>query len=160
AFTPVPAISFGIDTTDPANAMFVSANFPGAAAADITRAAAIYATLTGHITAINANARLDEKTGKYTYLGTQTERARQREWGFFAQDTWRTKPNLTLTGGVRWEVQAPYTSLNSSYAQVTYAGLFGESGPGNLFKPGTLSGQPTQYTQLKPGDKTYNTDYT
>src|SRR5262245_22384257 len=159
AFTPVPSITFGIDTTDPANAMFVGANFPGAAAADITRAAGIYALLTGHITAINANARLDEKTGKYIYLGQQTERARQREWGLFAQDSWRMSPNLTLTGGVRWEVQGPFTSLNSSYAQVTYASLFGESGPGNLFKPGTLSGQPTQYTQFKPGDKTFNTDY-
>jgi hypothetical protein len=159
AFTPVPSITFGIDTTDPANAMFVAANFPGAAAADITRAAAIYATLTGHITAINGNARLDEKSGKYTYLGTQTERAQQREFGFFAQDTWRTKPNLTLTGGVRWEVQGPFTSLNTSYSQVTWDSLFGESGKGNLFKPGTLSGSATQYTQFKPGDTTFKTDY-
>lgn len=159
AQTMVPSISFGIDTTDPASAMFVSANFPGAAAADITRAAAIYATLTGHITAINANARLDEQSGKYVYLGAQTERDEQREFGFFAQDSWRYRPNLTLTGGLRWEVQTPFKSLNSVYSQVPFDQLFGESGPGNLFKPGTLSGQSSKYVQFQPGDKAYNTDY-
>lgn len=163
AQTIVPSITFGIDTTDPANVLFstnTATNFPGAAAADITRAAAIYAVLTGHITAINANARLDENTGQYTYLGAQTERAEQREFGFFAQDSWRFRPNVTFTGGVRWEVQTPFKSLNTSYSQVSYSSLFGESGVGNLFKPGTLTGSPTQYTQFKPGDKTYNTDYT
>jgi len=28
---------------------------------------------------------------------------RQREWGFFAQDEWKARPNLTLTYGLRWE---------------------------------------------------------
>jgi hypothetical protein len=159
AQTIVPAISFGLDSTDPANAMFVSGNFPGSAAADITRAAAIYATLTGHITAINANARLSEVDGKYTYLGPQTERAKQTEWGVFAQDSWRFRPNLTLTGGLRWEVQNPFETLNTVYAQTTFAELFGESGQGNLFKPGTLTGKTSTYTPFVPGDKTYNTDY-
>src|SRR5262249_51512005 len=93
--TLVPSIAFGIDSTDPASAMFTSANFTGASTADINRAAGIYATLTGHITAISANARLDEKTGQYSYLGILTQRARQREMGLFAQDSWRMKPNLT-----------------------------------------------------------------
>lgn len=159
ALTAVPAITFGLDSTDPASAMFTTANFPGAAVADVNRAAAIYAVLTGHVTAINANARLDENTGKYNYLGSQTERARQREWGMFAQDSWRLRQNLTLTGGLRWEVQEPFQSLNTSYAQTTFTQLFGESGVGNLFKPGTLAGQASSYTQFKPGDKTYNTDY-
>jgi outer membrane receptor protein involved in Fe transport len=132
--------------------------FPGAAAADITRAANIYATLTGHITAINANARLTED-GKYVYLGPSLERAKMFEYGLFASDSWRAKPNLTLTGGLRWEVQSPFESMNTSYSQVTFAELFGESGPGNLFKPGTLQGKSSVYTQFKPGDKAFNVDY-
>ncbi len=157
--TLVPSVTFGIDSTDPASAMFVTANFPGASAADISRAAGIYAVLTGHITAISANARLDEKTGQYSYLGGLTQRAREREAGLFAQDSWRMRPSLTLTGGLRWEVQFPFTALNNVYAQVSYNDLFGVSGPGNLFKPGTLSGQPSQYTQFKAGSRTYQTDY-
>src|SRR5262249_16250567 len=151
--TLVPSITFGIDSADPANAMFTSGNFPGASNDDIARARGIYAALTGHITAINANARLDEETGQYSYLGIMTQRASQREMGLVAQDSWRMKPNLTLTGGLRWEVQFPFTALNDVYSQTTFAELFGVSGQGNLFSPGTLTGQPSQYTQYKSGSK-------
>src|SRR4029077_8546560 len=49
--------------------------------------------------------------------------------------------------------------LNNTLTNVTYEGLFGESGVGNLFKPGTLTGSPSQYTRFAAGQKTYNTDY-
>lgn len=157
--TLVPSITFGINTNDPAIAMFTSANFPGAAAADITRAANIYAVLTGHVTAITANARLNEETGQYEYLGKLTQRYRQREMGLFAQDTWRTRPNLTLTGGLRYEVQFPFTASSNVFSQVSFNDLFGISGPGNLFKPGTLTGRESQYTVFEPGTHTNNVDY-
>ncbi len=160
--TLVPSITFGVDQTDPAISMFSGANFPGSSAAVRARAANLYAVLTGRITAITANARLDEETGQYKYLGTLTQRARQRELGVFAQDSWRARQNLTLTGGLRWEVQFPFTALNNVYAQNTYADLFGVSGLGNLFQPGKLTGNPagSQYTQFKSGALSYNTDYT
>jgi hypothetical protein len=162
--TVVPTIGFGVNTNDPANAMFSgtagAANFPGAAAADITRAANIYAVLTGRVTSIAANAGLDEKTGKYVYLGNRVQRARQREMGIFAQDSWRARPNLTLNYGLRWEVQFPFIALNGSYSKTTVEGLFGVSGPGNLFKPGTLTGSVTEFVQYKNGERAYNPDYT
>jgi len=157
--TLVPTINFGVDSTDPAIAMFTSANFPGAAAADISRAAALYAVLTGRITAINANARLDEQTNQYTFLGALTQRARQREMGIFGQDSWRMRPNLTLNYGLRWEVQFPFIALNNVYSQVPFEDLFGVSGSGNLFKPGTLTGRESQYTQYKSNTGAFNTDY-
>ncbi|MCG3146409.1 MAG: hypothetical protein HONDAALG_04472 [Gammaproteobacteria bacterium] len=155
--TLAPSITFGIDTNDPANAMFTTANFPGAATADLTRARNIYAVLTGHVTAINGNARLDDN-GKYVYLGELTQKFRQREMGFFAQDAWRAKPNLTLTAGLRYEVQFPFTASNNVFSQVSFEDLFGESGPGNLFKPGTLTGRPSQYTAFTPGSHTSKID--
>src|SRR5262249_22756951 len=94
--TLVPTINFGVDTTDPAIAMFTTANFVDASGPDLTNARNLYAILTGRVTAINATARLDEKTGKYTYLGNAFERSHQKEFGFFIQDSWRMRPNLTL----------------------------------------------------------------
>ncbi len=157
--TLVPTINFGVDTNDPANAMFTPANFPGSSATDITNAKGIYAVLTGRIIAINGNARLDEKTGKYVYLGNAFERSRQKEIGFFGQDSWRVRPGLTLNYGVRWEAQGSFIPLNGSYTLPGTDAIWGISGPGNLFKPGTMTGTVTTFPQLKSGDSTYQTDH-
>ncbi len=159
AQTLVPTISFGVDTNDPAIAMFNTTNFPNAAAADLTRAQNLYAVLTGRVTAIAANARLVEKDGKYVYLGNAFERSHQKEFGFFVQDSWRVRQNLTVNYGVRWEVQRPFTVDNSSYTTATLEDVWGISGPGNLFKPGTMTGRTTQFIQMKDGTPAYNTDY-
>lgn len=156
----VPTIGFGVNANDPAASMFVAANFPGASATQITAAQNIYAVLTGRVTSIAASAVLDEETGKYVYLGESINRGRQREFGAFAQDAWRMRPNLTLTFGLRWEVQGPFTALNDGWTTVSVADLFGVSGAGNLFKPGTLTGRVPQFVPFKKGDQAYNVDYT
>jgi len=155
----VPTINLGLLTGDPAANLFSATNFPGSSATQRGQAQALYAVLTGHVTAINGSASIDENTGKYASQGHLVERFHQREFGFYGQDTWRFRPNLTLTGGLRWEVQMPFTPLNDVYTITTQAGLFGVSGEGNLFKPGTLTGQPTTFNQFKAGDKAYNTDH-
>ncbi len=154
-----PAIVFGVDATDPASALFSTANFPGANTTDLANARGIYATLVGSITAINASAQLDEATGKYSYNGLQVRRARMRELGLFAQDSWRVKPNLTLNYGLRWEVQLSFVPKNDNLSTTTVAGLFGVSGAGNLFKPGATGGTATTFDQYKAGTKAFNTNW-
>src|SRR6185503_8022766 len=123
-------------------------------------AAALYSTLVGRINSITANVRLNEETGKYEYLGSLITRAQLTEYGFFGQDTWRFRPNITLTGGLRWEVQGPFQPLNDSLSRIeSFDQIFGESGAGNLFKPGTLTGTPTRFVQFSQGEKTFDTDY-
>lgn len=155
----VSSIGFGIDSNDPASRIFTAANFPGASASELATARGIYAVLVGRVTSVSGVAALDEKSGQYRFLGDRVERARQREMGLYVQDTWRYRPNLTLTMGLRWEVQFPFTALNNNYSFTTYQDLFGVSGPGNLFRPGVLQGRPTQFVQFKQGDKPYDTDY-
>jgi len=152
----VPTVGFGIATGDPADAMFTTANFPGASSTNLGDARNIYAVLTGRVNSIGATAYLDEVTNKYQYLGAEVRRARMREWGFFASDSWRVRPSLTLTYGLRWELQRPFRTINGVYSTATVADMWGVSGVGNLFKPGTLAGKTPQFVQFKEGDAAYN----
>ncbi|HEU4508433.1 MAG TPA: TonB-dependent receptor [Pyrinomonadaceae bacterium] len=150
-------VNFGIAEGDPAEALFTTANFPGASATDLATAAQLYATLTGRVTAIDRTAFLND--GKYTLFGSQILKFRQPQFALFAQDSWRFRPNVTINFGVRWEPQQPIVSENENFAKVTFEDLYGESGVGNLFKPGTLTGQTSQITPLGVGEKLYDTDW-
>jgi len=156
----VPTVAFGISSTLAPDAAIFNAFLPlNATVGQQGAAATFYAGLVGRISAITRQQALSETTGRYTLQGDVVTRARQTEWGIYGQDTWRVRPNLTVTGGLRWEVQGPFYSLNDSISQVSYAGLFGESGEGNMFKPGTLTGAPSQYTQFPQGQSTWKTQY-
>ncbi|MBI1760192.1 MAG: TonB-dependent receptor [Acidobacteria bacterium] len=155
--TLVPTITFGLASGDPAATVFTTAN-TGLSGTNLTDAQNLYAVLTGRVTAVTANAVLNEKTNKYEYLAPQVRRFRMREWGFYGQDSWRVRQNLTLTGGLRYEFQLPFQTLNDVYNITSVNDLYGASGAGNLFKPGATGGSATRFTQYKNGDKAYNTD--
>jgi len=158
--TVVPTVAFGISSTLAPDAAAFNAFLPlNATVGQQAAAATFYAGLVGRISAITRQQALSETTGRYTLQGDVVTRAQQTEWGIYGQDAWHVRPNLTVTGGLRWEVQGPFYSLNDSISQVSYAGLFGESGEGNLFKPGTLTGAPSQYTQFPQGQSTWKTQY-
>jgi hypothetical protein len=155
----VPTTTMGVDATDPAAAMFNTTNFPSASSTDLTNARNLYAVLTGRLTAINASAQLAEDGSRYVYLGPNVQRFRERETGIYIQDNWRVKPTFSINYGIRWEVQYPFKSLNQKYAKTSFAELYGVSGLGNLFRPGTLAGRETQFVPLPPGEASHNTDY-
>jgi hypothetical protein len=156
AYTPVPAIVFSTSSTLDATGFNAFGSLPSTQQGV---AAQLYYLLAGRITAVNANARLNEDTLKYSYLGDLESRVGQKEWGVYAQDSWRIRPNLTLNFGMRWEVQLPFEAMNNTFAGVSYQGLYGESGQGNLFKPGTLTGVPSTYSLFGTGYKAYKADY-
>src|SRR5262249_5713725 len=157
-------ISFQVLANDPATSMFVAGNFPGSpSAANITAASNLYALLTGRVSAITADARLNEDTGKYEYVGVGTQRGRQREYEMFGQDRWRLRPNMTLNLGLRYAVQNPFQPKNSLYSTANIDQTCGISGAAsdnscNLFKPGVLPGQKSTYNQYTEGSKAHNTD--
>jgi hypothetical protein len=130
-------------------------------------AANLYAVLAGRLSAINANARLNEDTLKYQYLGSLISRAQQTEWGIFGQDTWRVRPNVTLTLGLRFERSIPIQALNDTYSNVPYADLFGESGANN-FIPNcanrttctfAATGAHSLYQAFPKGSKAYEQEF-
>ncbi|MBP7415782.1 MAG: TonB-dependent receptor [Pyrinomonadaceae bacterium] len=159
----VPTVSFGINATlDPANALFNSANqpvnFPGATTTDLANAAGLYATLTGRISGY-ANTGYLGGDGKYVASGPRYFKIRENTMGVFAQDTWRIRPNLTLSLGVRWQPQTGAELMTANYSRLTnFNMLYDVSGPGNIFKPGTLTGTVPTVTGNSIGEKAFAND--
>ena len=162
--TVVPTLQFDVVSGDPANAMFSAGNFPGSSSTQRSDAADLYAVLTGRVSAIQGNARLDENTDQYEYLGNGFQRARMNEFAFFASDSWRWKPNFTLNMGLRYELQLPFAPLNNSYSTATMEDICGISGVAsngscNLFQPGARSDRVPQFSQFSKGEPAYDTDW-
>ena len=154
----VPELRFGVETSDPALAMFTTANFPGASAAQITNAQRLYAILTGRVNQILYTARLNE-AGQYELLSQGTQKAMQRQVGLWAQDSWHLGPNFTLNYGARYDMTFPFVALNNSYSIGAIEDVYGRSGVGNVFKPGTLTGAPPTFHTLKEGERAYPMDW-
>jgi hypothetical protein len=151
----IPRISFGAASGDPittgSTAMFTTANFPGASSGQLSSAAALYSSLTGRVSSITQSVGLDEITHKYGQTAP-IDRDHIRELGLFVQDTWRIAPTVTLTAGLRYEKEFQFVNENGTYSQINgLVGLYGLSGPGNLFKPGTLTGSVPQINPVTAG---------
>ena len=171
----VPTLSFGSGSgvflnTDPANNVITAAAMAAAtgvtpSSAQLTAARNLYSLLTGRIVQIGGDARIDEATGEYVYMGTGTQRSQMQEGGFFIQDQWRMRPNFTLNAGLRYTLQLPFTAQNNSYSTTTMEDVCGPSGidPGtgfcNLFQPGNMPGKAvSQFYNLEKGKYAYKTD--
>ena len=147
-----PGIAFGIATNDPIGTgstnIFTTGNFPGSTSTQLGQAAQLYATLTGRVSSITRNLVLNETTHQYQQGIAPIDRDHLREGGLFAQDVWRAAPNLTVTLGLRYEKQFAFQNTDGTYSAVSYQSIWGVSGVGNLFKPGTLTGISPTYDKL------------
>jgi len=147
----IPSVSFGIASNDPifngSTNIFNSANLPGSTSTQQSQAANLYADVTGRVSSITQQLVLSEANHQYG-IGAPIDRDHMRELGLFVQDQWRLAPNLTATLGFRLEKQFAFVNQDNLYSEVSYAGLWGVSGVGNLFKPGNMPGAPPVYTQI------------
>ncbi|PYT92366.1 MAG: carboxypeptidase regulatory-like domain-containing protein, partial [Acidobacteria bacterium] len=142
----IPNITLGLVTGDPAFNAFET-YFANASAADRTEAERLYATLIGRIrrvSPIGSGFPYSVKTGQYaTTPGSAYNLDElQKGWGLYAQDSFRLTPHFTVNYGLRWDFTGDDHDLTSAYHGATQAGMYGPSGVGNIFKPGTLTGVP------------------
>jgi len=167
--TMVPGVGLGFNTQlDPAAGLFTTANFPGASTGDLSDARSLYAMLTGRVTSVTGQAALDPATNKYVPFGPLTRDGYMDTFSGFMQDSWRMTPTLTLTAGLRYDVQLPFTPTNDVLTTVTMEDACGISGIGgggvydrcNFFQPGASGGKEiSEYTLLTSGTRGYNTDW-
>jgi carboxypeptidase family protein len=159
----VPQVVFGIATGDPiatgSTNIFTTGNFPGSTAGQRTQASQLYAALTGRISGINVSASLDETSRKFDFIPF-TERNHQNEFAYFAQDSWKAMPNLTLSYGLRWEIDPSPINDNLIYTRTGIEGVFGVSGNGNLFNPTVITNTPTFFRLMEPSEKGFRTRHT
>lgn len=144
----MPSVTFAAATGDPALSVFVASNMPGSSTTNQTDAATLYSVLTGRVSSISKRLVLDEKSHQYSAT-PPIDRNRQREFGGYAQDSWRAARNLTLYAGLRYEKQGAYENINGLYSRVSYAALWGISGVGHLFQPGATGGVVPSYIQAQ-----------
>ncbi|HEX3878215.1 MAG TPA: TonB-dependent receptor [Bryobacteraceae bacterium] len=147
----IPTVTFGAATNDPvvtgSTNLFTSTTMPGSTATYQSDAAALYALLTGRVSQINRSVAYN---GQNYGSIPQIDKSQQYEYGFFAQDSWRVLPSLTLTLGLRFEVQQPYQETQQAYSYVSYAAAWGISGVGNLFNPNASGGTAPTYNKYNP----------
>lgn len=164
----VPGIDIGFDATnDPAAALFAPANFAGASAAQLTDARELYALLTGRVIAVTGLAALEQDTNRYVNFGRRRRAGRLDVYSLFVQDSWRLTPHLTLSGGIRWDVQMPFAASNDTMTTASLADACGVSGVGdggiysacNFYRPGASGGKVPSFAQLSSGTRGYHVDW-
>ena len=161
-------INFGIDSRDPAFSMFDnnSGNYPGGI--DTTQAGyarQLLSLITGRVSAINGTYQYDGSQVTF-FNGDGGNGLIANGVGLFVSDSWRMKPSLTITGGLRYEMVFPIKdnwglSAPEDWRMVyglTGAGS-GNIGQGNLFKPGTFAGQNPVFQASDNSNSAYKTDW-
>ena len=139
-----------ISTTNANNPANVPA-LPGLSSADRIRAQQITNDVTGTIGVIRQSYQANA-ANRFTPFEVKYLQLRAHEYGFFFQDTWKLKPNLTLNIGTRYEVIPPHFEAGGLFANPVggIAGILGISGPLGPTKLGLAEDK---------GRKTYKTDW-
>jgi hypothetical protein len=163
------SLTFGLNSNDPAYNYFVynSGNYPGGiSSTQATYAQLLYSFLTGRITGITSTYNI-QPDGSYVANSPYEYRLHMNDFGAYASDSWRVKPNLTLTLGVRYQLQLPPTA-DSLYTKpqswqqiygITGAGS-GLYGSGNLYQGGRVAtGTNPVVVRYATGSNPYNVDY-
>jgi hypothetical protein len=145
--------ALGLANGDPALEAFSTANFPNASSSQITEAENLYATLTGRISSVTGSNTYNQKTGSYTSAGTISAYNLDEvsnAWAWYAQDSWRVFPSLTLNYGMRWDYTGDNYDKTGAYHSAGPSGVYGPSGVGNLFNPGSLLGEADPSISVNP----------
>ena len=142
--------SLGLATGDPALNAFTSdpnnlkaGTLPAASNANLTEARQLYAILTGRISGVTGESPYNIKTKQYNTPGQTGEYPLDElssAFGFFIEDSWKATPALTLNYGLRWDFTGAQHDLTGLYHSASPAAIYGPSGLGNLFNPGSLKG--------------------
>jgi hypothetical protein len=110
---------------------------PTSAAGDVE---GLYATLNGRMTYYSLGEFVDTQTKQFQPGISFDLHERLTQAAVFVQDSWKATPTLTLNYGLRWDFTGASKDETGFYTHPTIGALWGPSGVGNIFQPGTLTG--------------------
>ncbi|HYK88672.1 MAG TPA: TonB-dependent receptor, partial [Acidobacteriota bacterium] len=162
-----PTDVLGTNSANPdgiTNSVFPNLPSGSTGTAIANRARDVYYDLTGALASASATFNVSSPTSGFVPGATRQRNFKQRELSLYLQDEWRIRRNLTFNYGLRWEWEGvPYETQGLAIQPTNgIAGLYGISGVGNLFNPGSLKGTaPTSldFVNGKTGKKLYNNDW-
>jgi len=144
-----PIANFGLANGDPALGAFTIGTggaLPTASPGQQAEAEQLYAILVGRMSGVGAGG------GGYPFITSANNYVQEvgrynldeltGGKGLFFQDSYRVRPNLTLNYGLRWDFNEPDKDLSKLYHSASPAAIFGPSGVGNLFNPGSFTSDP------------------
>ncbi|HEY3841591.1 MAG TPA: carboxypeptidase-like regulatory domain-containing protein, partial [Bryobacteraceae bacterium] len=144
-----PNISFGLATGDPAINAFTSSTLPNSTSAQQAEAGQLYAVLTGRISGVAGMRGYNQATNSYSASSFSLDEVALAT-GVWAQDSWKVAPTLTVNYGMRWDFVVDPHDVKSAYHNAKLDSILGPTAFGDLFKPGTLSGNQNPGLSLNP----------
>ncbi len=152
-----PTVNIGTNSANPDG--ILNSSFPNLPAGSTgtsiaNRARNIFQDLTGFLGTATQTYNVASPASGFVGGATRARNFKQRALSLYAQDEYRARRNLTMNYGLRWEWQGvPYVT-NALAIQPTngIAGLWGISGVGNLFNPGSLKGTAPTSLDFVNGD--------
>jgi hypothetical protein len=101
----LPVLTFGFSSAAPAGSIISS--IPGATSAEVTAANNLRAFLAGVIQQTDQRFQVQDTTSGFIPGIANIRHFKQDNLNIFYNDTWRLRPNLSLTLGLKWEYYAP-----------------------------------------------------
>ncbi len=152
-----PTFSLGLAAGDPALNAFTNSganpSLPNASSANLAEAQQLYAVLAGRINTVTGSSPYNIKSQSYYAPGQIGEYPLDEvsnAFGMFAEDSWKATPTLTINYGLRWDLTGAQHDLTGFYHSALPAAIYGPSGVGNLFNPGSLQGEANPLITTNP----------
>ena len=151
-----PFIVLGLATGDPALQAFTNSGphptLPNASNTNLAEAGQLYAVLTGRISGASGQYAYDIKKQQYNtgHISEYPLDEVASATGIFFEDSWKVTPTLTLNYGLRWDFYGAEKDVTSAYHSASPSAIYGPSGVGNLFNPGSLTGDQDPAITTRP----------
>ncbi|HWR15889.1 MAG TPA: TonB-dependent receptor [Terriglobales bacterium] len=110
-----PVLAFGFNGAPATGYNMVAADFPGGVQSNtsITEANQLRSFLSGYVQTVDQRFQVQSTDSGFVPGYPNIRNVILNNWSFFGTDTWRLRPNFTLTAGLRWDYYSPLSERDN-----------------------------------------------